>query len=72
MGDLEDHPSVPGTQLADLLKVVVLQLSHLLLLRQEGLQAFPLLLIQLQLLQLLLQGLQVGPEEDRGGTRCEW
>lgn len=64
MGDLEDHPSVPRAQLADLLKVVVLQLSHLLLLRQEGLQAFSLLLIQLQLLQFLLQRLQVGPEKN--------
>lgn len=61
VGDLEDNPSVPCAQLADLLKVVILQLSHLLLLRQEGLQAFPLLLIQLQLLQFLLQSLQVCP-----------
>lgn len=57
--DLEYHPSVAGPQLADLLKVVVFQLSHLLLLGQKSLQAFSLLLIQLQLLQLLLQCLQV-------------
>lgn len=50
VGDLEDDPPVACTQLADLLEVIVLQLSHLLLLCQEGLQAFPLLLIQLQLL----------------------
>lgn len=61
MGDLEDHPSVACTQLADLLKVVVFQLPHLLLLGQKGLQAFALLLVQLQLLQLLLQRLQVCP-----------
>ena len=50
VGDLEDHPSVACAQLADLLEVIVLQLTHLLLLRQKGLQAFALLLIQLELL----------------------
>lgn len=50
VGDLEDDPSVACTQLTDFLKVIVLQLSHLLLLRQKGLQAFPLLFIQLELL----------------------
>lgn len=50
VGDLKDNPSVAGTELTDLLKVIVLQLSHLLLLRQKGLQAFPLLLVQLELL----------------------
>lgn len=66
MGDLEDDPPVACAQLADLLEVIVLQLSHLLLLCEKGLQAFPLLLIQLQLLQFLLQGLQVGSEKDNG------
>lgn len=45
MGDLEDHPSVACAQLTDLLKVIVLQLSHLLLLGQKGFQADSLLLI---------------------------
>lgn len=59
MWDLEDDASVARTKLTDLLEIVVLQLPHLLLLCQKGLQTFPLLLVQLQLLQLLLQGLQV-------------
>lgn len=57
VGDLEDDSSVAGTQLADLLKVIVLELAHLLLLCQKGLQTFPLLLVQLELFQLLLQSL---------------
>ena len=61
MGDLEHHTSIAGTQLTDLLKVIILQFPHLLLLGQKGLEALPLLFIELQLLQLLLQGLQVGP-----------
>lgn len=61
MGDLEHHTTVASAQLTDLLKVVILQFPDLLLLGEEGLQALPLLLIELQLLQLLLQGLQVGP-----------
>ena len=60
VGDLEDDTAVACAQLVDLLKVIILQLSDLLLLRQKGLQASPLLLIQLQLLQFLLQRLQVG------------
>lgn len=68
VGDLEDDPPVACTQLADLLEVVVLQLSHLLLLCQKGLQAFPLLLIQLQLLEFLLQCLQVCSEKDNKDT----
>lgn len=50
VGDLEHNSTVACTQLTDLLKVIVLQLSHLLLLCQKGLQAFPLLLVQLELL----------------------
>lgn len=63
MGDLEYHSTIAGPQLTDLLKVIILQFSHLLLLGQKGLKALPLLLIKLQLLQLLLQGLQVGPAQ---------
>ena len=55
MGDLEHHSTIASPQLTDLLKVIILQLSHLLLLGQKGLKALPLLLIKLQLLQLLLQ-----------------
>lgn len=47
VGDLEDHSAVAGAQLTDFLKVVILELSHLLLLGEESLQAFPLLLVQL-------------------------
>lgn len=65
MRDLEDNASVARTELTDLLEIVVLQLPHLLLLRQKGLQTFPLLLVQLQLLQLLLQSLQVCPYTER-------
>lgn len=61
VGDLEHHTTIASTQLTDLLKIVILQFPHLLLLGKKGLKALPLLLIQLQLLQLLLQGLQVGP-----------
>lgn len=50
VGNLKDNSSVAGTELADLFKVIILQLSHFLLLSQKGLQAFPLLLIQLELL----------------------
>lgn len=50
VGDLEDNSSVARTQFTDLLKVIIFQLSHLLLLCQKGLQTFTLLLIQLQLL----------------------
>lgn len=63
MGDLEHHSTIASPQFTDLLKVIILQLSHLLLLGQKGLKALPLLLVQLQLLQLLLQGLQVGPAQ---------
>lgn len=59
--DLEHHTAIASTQFTDLLKVIILQFPHLLLLGKKGLKALPLLLIQLQLLQLLLQGLQVGP-----------
>lgn len=65
MGDLEDHSTVASSQFADLLKVIILQFPHLLLLRQKGLEPLPLLLVKLQLLQLLLQGLQVGPAPRR-------
>lgn len=61
VGDLEDYAPVAGAQLTDLLKVVIFQLPDLLLLREERLQTLALLLVQLQLLQLLLQRLQVGP-----------
>lgn len=61
MGDLEHHSTIASTQLTDLLKVIILQFPHLLLLGKKGLKALPLLLIELQLLQLLLQSLQVGP-----------
>lgn len=64
MGDLEDNASVACTQLADLLKIVILQLSDFLLLCQKGFQALPLLLVQLQLLQFLLQRLQVCSSKD--------
>lgn len=70
MQDLEDHAAVASSQLADLAEVVVLQLAHFLLLREERLQTLPLLLVQLQLLQLLLEGLQVRPE-GAGGTQME-
>jgi hypothetical protein len=65
VGDLEDHSTVASSQFADLLKVIILQFPHLLLLRQKGLEPLPLLLVKLQLLQLLLQGLQVGPAPRR-------
>lgn len=41
-----DHSSVPGTQFTDGLKVVILQLTHLSLLGEEGFETLPLLLIQ--------------------------
>lgn len=44
-----DHSSIPSTQLTDGLKVVVLQLTHLSLLREEGFETLLLLLIQVQL-----------------------
>lgn len=69
VGDLEDHATVAGPQLTDLFKVIVLQLSHLLLLGEKGLKSLPLLLVQLQLLQLLLQGLQIGPAQ--GGSTSQ-
>ena len=68
VGDLEHHTTIASTQLADLLKVIILQFPHLLLLGQKGLKALPLLLIELQLLQLLLQSLQVGPVPKGGRT----
>lgn len=71
MGDLEHHSTIASPQLTDLLKVIILQLSHLLLLGQKGLKALPLLLIKLQLLQLLLQGLQVGPAQRRTQVSTE-
>lgn len=54
-----DHSSVPSTQLTDGLKVVILQLTHLSLLGEEGFETLPLLLIQVQLPELLLQGFQI-------------
>lgn len=65
MRHLEDHTTIACSQLTDLLKVIILQLPNLLFLGEERLQALALLLIQLQLLQLLLQGLQVGPAPQR-------
>lgn len=60
MTDFVDHSSISSTQLTDGIKVLVFQLTDLGFLGEEGLQSFPLLLIQVQFAQLLLQGLQVG------------
>lgn len=59
MAHFVDHSSVPSTQLTDGLKVVILQLTHLSLLGEEGFETLPLLLIQVQLPELLLQGFQI-------------
>jgi len=61
VADFVHHSTVSRTQLADGVKVVIFQLSDLRLLREEGLQTLPLLLVQVQLSQLLLQGLKVRP-----------
>lgn len=65
MGHFEDHTTIACSQLTDLLKVIILQLPNLLFLGEERFQALSLLLIQLQLLQLLLQGFQICPARAR-------
>lgn len=64
MADLVDHPSVSGAQLAYGFEVLVLQLPDLGFLGEEGLQAFALLLVQVQLAQFFLQSLEVGPARE--------
>ncbi len=60
VADLVDHSSVSSTQLTYGVKILILQLPNLSFLGEKGFQSFPLLLVQVQLTQFLLQGLEVG------------
>lgn len=54
VADLVDHSSVSSTQLTYGFKILILQLSNLGFLGEEGFQSFPLLFIQVQLTKFLL------------------
>lgn len=47
--DLGDHPAVPGPQFRDPFEVIVLELSDLGLLGEEGFQTLFLLLVEFKL-----------------------
>lgn len=62
MAHFINHTSVSSSQFTDMLEIIIFQLAQIGFLSEESFQTLLLLLIQIQLFQLLLQGLKIRSE----------
>lgn len=57
-----DHTSISSSKFTDMLEIIIFQLAQIGFLREKSFQTLLLLLVQVELFQLLLQGLKIRSE----------